>query len=193
MSETVTELWVPVAGEVGYDVSSLGRVRSYWVQDRPGTSRLCETPVRILRPAKDRKGYLFVSLRGRTVKIARLVAAAFVGDVEGWQVNHLNGIKSDNHAVNLELVNQSANILHAYKHGLKKPMRASHCLNLPALVLTNVRGSSHPAAKLSEEKVVAIRQMAADGERYTEIASQFNVDPTLIGHVVRKRIWRHVA
>lgn len=88
-----------------YEVSNLGRVRNA----RTG---------QVLRPTKDGSGYLKVILcyQGlqKTCNVHTLVATAFVeGWREGLQVNHKNGVKTDNRAENLEWVTSSENHQHA--------------------------------------------------------------------------------
>lgn len=67
-------------------------------------------------------GYLKVTLYRKDGKrkfenVHRLVARAFV-DGYGDEVNHINGIKTDNRAKNLEWCTHGENLLHAYKTGL---------------------------------------------------------------------------
>ncbi|MBR6375111.1 MAG: NUMOD4 motif-containing HNH endonuclease [Alloprevotella sp.] len=87
-----------------YEVSNLGRVRNA----RTG---------RVLRPWDNGRGYLQVYLwyKGKIVQyVHNLVATAFVeGWREGLQVNHKNGVKTDNRAENLEWVTSSENRQHA--------------------------------------------------------------------------------
>jgi hypothetical protein len=74
---------------------------------------------------KDGKGYFSVDLYKNGIRtrkrIHRLVAMAWIPNPDGLpQVNHRNGIKSDNRVENLEWVTPRTNILHAFETGLNR-------------------------------------------------------------------------
>lgn len=80
---------------------------------------------RKLTPCNGKDGYKILKLcksgNVKTVYIHRVVASAFLGETKGnMQVNHMNGIKTDNRASNLEYCTLHQNLLHSYKMGLKK-------------------------------------------------------------------------
>ena len=102
------EEWRDVVGYEGrYQVSSMGRVKSLKRKfiDKIGRERYVKEC--FLKPGADRGGYLRVGLcdgeKRKTFKVHRLVCEAFHENPDNKpQVNHINEIKTDNRASNLE-------------------------------------------------------------------------------------------
>lgn len=151
-----TEEWRKIPGfDSKYEASSMGRVRS---RDYKRTGE-----IRIMHPAKDRKGYLRTVLldkngRSKTVKVHRIIAATFIANVEKFpQVNHKNGIKTDNRVENLEWVTNRENAEHAIRNGLFKGSfeateKANEQRKLPVVCIdlengTRIWYESHAAAR----------------------------------------------
>ena len=102
------EIWRPVVGYEGlYEVSSYGRVRSLdrYVKCDYESYRLHKG--KVLSPAKDRYGYLYVVLscngKHKTITVHRLVAQAFIPNPDDLPIiNHKDEDKLNNCVENLE-------------------------------------------------------------------------------------------
>ena len=123
------EVWKDVTGfESRYEVSDLGRVRSLDRYSKHNTSKtgFILHKGQMLNPYISNKGYLKVDLsdgfgKRKSVSVHRLVAIAFIDNPMNYdQVNHIDGVKTNNRLGNLEWCNNSMNQLHAYKMGLNK-------------------------------------------------------------------------
>lgn len=176
---TLQEKWVDIAGTF-YQVSNQGKVRSTerWVGNRNGTKRLVKGSV--LKSAKDRGGYLTVSLyiggNRKTCRVHHLVAQTFIGDRPlGLVINHIDGCKTNNWAENLEYCTRSHNVQHAYNNGLAEI------------------GENHPKAKLTEAQVIEIRRLYASSKITKKaIAKKFGVGRTCILNIIRCITWKHI-
>lgn len=54
------------------------------------------------------------------------------------------------------------------------------------------RGEAHGLSKLTSAQVIDIRAKHAAGSKHRELAELFRVSKTLIGCIVKRKIWLHV-
>lgn len=160
-----TEIWKLVPSTKVYEASNLGRVR-HVQRKRP-------------RTLKSDKGYLTVCMKTPTVikhrKVHRLVAEAFLPNPENKpEVNHKNGIKSDNRVENLEWATPSENRNHGIRVGLIVPAKG---------VQFNRRG-------LTEDNVRSIRK---ENGRLEDVGKKYGISRGMVWLIRTNKSWRHVV
>ena len=171
------EEWRDVPEFDGYQVSNLGNVRGV-DRLRKGRNSLRLTRGQELKQLLNKKGYPEVRLYKNgchTRLVHKLVASAFMTKLEGCtQINHLNGIKTDNRLTNLKWVTQSENQLHAYKLGLQ-PSRA---------------GENNVKAKITDKNVTELKLLYNSGKTIVDIAKVTNINVSIIRGIIYGRTWK---
>ncbi len=110
------ENWKSIKGYEGlYEISDHGRVKSLDAR--------CYGKIKVNK--KDKDGYDKVWLSKNSKKkpyfVHRLVAIHFIDNPENKPiVNHIDGVKDNNHVSNLEWATRSENDIHAFKLGLRR-------------------------------------------------------------------------
>ena len=175
-----TEQWRPVVGYEGlYEVSDHGRVRSvdrvHTRKNHNGVHRVHLKGKMLSQHQNSRTRYMQVSLcsqrTGRCVKckVQLLVLTAFVGPKgDAYGCRHLDGDHTNNCLVNLAWGTQSENEKDKLKTG------------------TDNSGSKHALAKLTAEKVLAIRR---DPRSSIAIGDTYGVSRQCVRNIKARRRW----
>lgn len=162
------ESWRPLFGGK-YEVLSHGRIR-YGIK-APYIWRRGN----ILKQWENPKGYMRISLfvGGRSVDrpVHRYVADAFIGPrPSGYQVNHKDGVKKNNHCKNLEWVTPAENIRHANGIGLMD------------------YGERHPRSQITDRQAVEIFNLQGRVHQI-EIARIYGISPDCVYKIHKGLNW----
>lgn len=163
------EIWKEINDFPNYKVSNTGKISS----NRSGKTI-------ILKGGIDRGGYQIVVLSNdtgkHTKKVHRLVAICYLNNPENLpEVNHKDGVKTNNSVDNLEWCTSSYNKKHAYLNGL----------------VSNV-GILNNNSKLTENNVLEIRELLKNKISQSKISILFGVSRGTIGDIHLRRIWKHI-
>lgn len=179
------EIWKSIRNYEGlYEVSNLGRVKAL------AREYICHNGAKrfhadlIMKSHPNGNGYLSLTLhrggKGKTCRVHKLVIEAFKG-FSNLEVNHKNGIKTDNTLKNLEYCTKGENIRHAYQTGLRV-FEKEQC------------GEKNHAAILKTEDVILIRRLWREEKvKQKLLAVRFGVSPVTVNDIIKRRRWAHVS
>lgn len=135
---------------------------------------------KFLSPSPTQKGYYRIVLQtsnGRkTFQLHRLVLETFrpIENPEDWEVNHIDGDKSNNHLSNLEWCSGSFNVRHCFEMGLKIP----------------AQGEQVAGHVLTEKQVLEICELLKTSNfSLREIGEKYGVSKYCIHDIKRKKSW----
>jgi predicted XRE-type DNA-binding protein len=207
------EIWKNIEDFPDYQVSNYGRVKSLknYRQWKPG---------RILNQEIKSGGYLQVALYKNKKEIwksvHRLVLENFnpIKNMDNLECNHKNGIKPDNLLENLEWVNRSENMIHAYKKGLKKVEHSyetklkiskarvgkycgcnapffnkHHSINHKIKMSEKMKGENNPNSKIKKDIIIEIEKLSGILSQ-KKIGKLFGISQSQISKIITKKEWR---
>jgi len=172
------EIWKDIVGfEEYYQINNTGDVIAKERVSWNGKVYVVRKRKKI-KSQKDGNGYVQVPLsinkKQKRYLVHRLVATAFIPNPENKpQVNHINGIKTDNFVKNLEWSTRSENVSHSFKIGLQSN-----------------KGEKHPTNILTESLVKEIRSKYIPNIYSTyRLAKEYGVSRVTISDVIKRRSW----
>lgn len=183
------EIWKDIQGYEGlYQVSNLGRIKSLdrTVSHIGETTRNLKGKILInkLTPKKYYKVELSFNCVYKTHEVHRLVAKAFIPNSnKKLEINHKNGIKTDNRVENLEWVTHRENLIHSY-HVLGNKCGFG--------VLKKTYGEHNVKSKLKHDDVIQIIKNKKNGISTKELSIKYNVSTNTIHGIFIGKYWKHI-
>ena len=171
------EIWKPIVGFDGYEVSNLGNVRCWNCQN--GKGGRVEVP-RMLTPNKFvGKNYYRVGMMGKSKRVHRLVAEAFLGPqpTPKHVVMHLDDNGLNNRVDNLKWGTHKENM---------EDMR---------LKSRQAKGEKIDNSKITESQAKQIKSMLKEDKRFgrlRRISRALGVSYGVVTQIEYGRTWRHI-
>lgn len=127
----------------------------------------------------NKHGYPFIIMsnfgQDVTAKIHSIVARAFVPNPDNLnEVNHIDGVKTNNHYTNLEWCTHRHNIIHCIQNDLRN----------------TAKGERIPNSILKETDVLDILTMNGT---HKDIAAIYGIHPSIISRIKNGKAWKHLT
>ena len=148
--------------------------------------------VSVLKPQTDKDGYKYIHIhvdgKVHNCRISRLVALTYIPipkryinkgyTADDLEVNHKDGIKSNNHISNLEWCTPRENILHAERNNLR----------------VHKMGENHPMAKYTEHDIRKVCVLFVKNEySIKQISDLTGVDIHTVFSIFERKLWKSVS
>ena len=172
----IKEIWKPIKDfEGSYEISNLGNVKSL------GRYCYCKSKEKpnlfkgkILKQRFDKYGYLIVNLKknqkSHIRKVHRLVAIAYIDNKNNYtNINHKDGIKTNNNVNNLEWCTVKENTQHRTRTLLTKPKLTKE------QVLDIIKNCKPAKNQINKDKSI------------THFANKYNVDRRTISDIINRK------
>jgi hypothetical protein len=164
----------PIPGHPGYYADIEGGIWS---------TQLSEEPQK-LSGTISQFGYVRIKLRvpgkrwGVQVFAHRLIAETYLPNPNNCRdINHKDGVKTNNSLDNLEWCSRSHNVKHANDLGLR----------------VYVPGEGNGRAILTNDQVRSIRQRLKQGDKQKDIAQAYGIHPGIVSRIHTGRAWSKVT
>lgn len=175
------EIWKDIPNFIGlYQISNFGRIRS--VKKNKSQKMAFFIKERILKQMLAPQGYYKVDLyknhKRNSKYVHRLLMESFIDNPENKpQINHINGIKTDNRIENLEWCTRSNNIKHAWTTKLNLGYKKD--------------GELNPNASLTNFMAKNIRLSYFTGElTRVQLSKKYNVSVKCISDVINYKTYK---
>ena len=171
-----------------YKINEYGVVHRKEYEEEPDKPRFGGIKRKVVAQTLNRpNGYLRVGLVNeegkKNVSVAKLVAQAFIGErPEGYQIDHIDGNKQNNHVSNLEYVTPSENMIRATKKGL----------NTVPTNRTGKKGEENASCTITERTAIRIKLSKGLGITAQGVADRYNVKRRLVYAIWSEQIWKHI-
>lgn len=185
ISQKPVENWKVIPDFKNYEASTFGNVRSLSRIEYRNNNSLVSTPHKIkgktLKQKITSNGYLAISLckNGiiKHISVHRVICLTFHTNPKNkLEVNHINGVKTDNRPENLEWCTRSENSRHAIRTGLQKP----------------ILGEKNYNSVVSDADVIEIRKKYKKGVPVSEITNEYNISKSRLYEIRSGRVYKHL-
>lgn len=173
-----SEIWKDIEFAPHYQVSNMGRVRSFRVLG--SAVRISDVP-RILKQFDRGNGYPHINLyssdkRPVLMPVHRLVLLVFVGQPPiGYEACHNDSNPWNCKLDNLRWDTRSSNFLDKRTNG------------------TSLCGEANNKTKFTSEQVLEIRRRYANGEtNMNKLGREYCVSQQTISRIIKRQVWAHI-